>query len=144
MATWWNIWVGGSYNGQNSPVGGSAYIDVAVIRLDRGVTWWNGVSRPCGRRSMSVRGCGYPGGNSPTTPPGAAAGNWLYCSDGTTREIDFCDATTDYIRSSNCVTSGGQSGGPLYDRTTNAVTGVVSGGPSDMSDNWCVLQLLPD
>ena len=133
-ATWWNVWVGGSYNGQNRVVAGSAYVDVAVIRLDRGVTWWNSVNSPCGRRTMSVRGCGYPGGSG--APAGASAGVTPFCSDGSSLPIDFCDATTDYIRSRDCVTSGGQSGGPLYDRSNGAVTGVVSGGPIDMSDNW--------
>jgi V8-like Glu-specific endopeptidase len=64
------------------------------------------------------------------------------CSDGNSLPIDYCDSITDYVRSRDCITSGGQSGGPLFDRGNGLVTGVVSGGPSDLSDNWCVLSKL--
>jgi V8-like Glu-specific endopeptidase len=127
-ATWWNLWVGARYNGGNSVSAGSAYIDAAAIRLNRPTSWWHSIGYTCGSRTMALRACGYPADKN--------SGQVPYCSDGASRAIDYCDATTDYVTSRDCVTTGGQSGGPVFDRNSGWVTAMTSGGPSDISDNW--------
>jgi hypothetical protein len=124
-ATTWSIWKGGALNTDPSASPGSAYIDIAVIRMDKGAAWWHGMSNPsgvvCGSKTFRVRACGYPGdkGN----------GEVAYCSDGdSSLPINLCDTTRDFFVSRNIFTASGQSGGPLLDRDRGVVLGLVTGG----------------
>lgn len=123
---WHSVWHGAAYNTQDKAASGSAYVDVAIFRTDRAFNGYIGTSRPgqCGQRTISMRACGYPiGGDAPV---GASDGSFLYCSDGISYPVDYCDGMTDLVRSPNCAAKVGQTGAPLLDRDTGAAVGLFS------------------
>jgi V8-like Glu-specific endopeptidase len=86
-------------------VPGSAYLDLAVVYLNRITqTWMNANSGPCGRINHNVRSCGYPADKGREQ---------MWCSEGRTDANDLCDQTNDALRSSSVFVSGGMSGGPV-------------------------------
>jgi hypothetical protein len=118
--TYFSAWVGRAYTGSDGQVAGSAYLDTALVYLDRTSMSWLGFGPgPCGRITRNVRSCGYPGDKS---------GSQMWCSDGQTFANDLCDSTNDALRSSNVFLAGGMSGGPLM--VDNTIRGVNSGGSS--------------
>ena len=140
--TYWSVWAEGNkpYNGEMAITGGSAYVDVAVLRLGKPTTWWYGLSYTCGYRAMHMRTCGYPGDKG---------GDTQWCSDGYSQSMDYCDAVTDYVTSYDAYVSPGQSGGPVFDFATGWVTAVNSGSYSGVQwsglyaalDRYCNWQL---
>jgi hypothetical protein len=118
--TWFSAWVGGSYTGSDGQVAGSAYLDTAVVYVDRITLGWLGSGPgPCGRVTRNVRSCGYPGDKG---------GSQMWCSDGQTSANDLCDTTNDALRSNSVFLSGGMSGGPLM--VDNTIRGINSGASS--------------
>jgi len=122
--TWWSAWVGGVYTGGDGTTAGSAFLDSALIYLDRVTYAWSGHGYTCGKSTKTIRSCGYPGDKN----------GQLWCSNGVSYSIDFCDTTNDAIKSNNVFLAGGMSGGPLVQTSaTGTVIGMNSGSSSTTS-----------
>ena len=115
--SYFSAWLGKPYTGSDGQVAGSAYLDTALVYVDRISTFWMDVGGgPCGSLTRSARSCGYPSDKG---------GQQMWCSDGQTYANDLCDTNNDALRSNSIFLSGGMSGGPVI--VDNRILGINSG-----------------